>query len=168
MHIQFFINERDYRSAALLAMRKRSNLSSLDYYGPYIVAVVWIAASVFPNLLNGNPEELVDLLLTFGVIPLVMGILMMRRKNFKREFSKLRNLHPLQALDIDGIGFRLVTNDTTVRTDWKLYSKFAEDKECFVLFQAGSILFLPIPKSNLTIPQVDELHSLLGAHLPLA
>src|SRR5450755_1102379 len=89
MHIQFFINERDYRSAALLAMRKRSNLSSLDYYGPYIVAVVWIAASVFPNLLNGNPEELVDLLLTFGVIPLVMGILMMRRKNFKREFSKL-------------------------------------------------------------------------------
>ena len=168
MHIQFFISERDYRSAALLAMRKRSNLSSLDYYGPYIVACVWIAASVIPNPFNGYLNEPVDLLLTLGVIPIFIGILAMRRKNFRREFSKLRNLHPLQALDIDGIGFRLATTDATVRTDWKVYSKFAEDKESFVLFQEGSLLFLPIPKSNLTIPEVDELHTLLEAHLPVA
>ncbi len=168
MHIQFFINERDYQSAALLAMRKRSNISSLDYYGPYIVAVIWIAASVIPNPFNNYLEEPVDLLMTLGVIPLVFGVLWMRRKGTLKEYKKLRNLHPLQAVDIDGIGLRNSTTDAITRTDWSIYSRYAEDKDSFVLFHADSVLFFPVPKSNLTTPQVDELRSLLEAHMPRA
>jgi hypothetical protein len=168
MHIQFFINERDYKSAALLAMRKRSNISSLDYYGPYIVAVIWVAASVIPNPFNDYLQEPVDLFMTLGVIPLVFGVLWLRRKGMLKEYKKLRHFHPLQAVDIDGIGLRNSTTDAITRTDWNIYSRFAEDKDSFVLFHADSVLFFPVPKSNLTGPQVDELRSLLEAHMPRA
>jgi hypothetical protein len=168
MHIQFFINERDYKSAALLAMRKRSNISALDYYGPYIVTVIWIAGSIVPNPFNHYLQEPADLLLTLGVIPIFIGVLGLRRKSMAKEFRKLRSLHPLQAVDIDGIGLRNSTTDAIVRTDWKIYSRFAEDKDSFVLFHADSVLFFPVPKSNLTVPEVEELRALLEAHMPRA
>jgi hypothetical protein len=168
MHIQFFINERDYKAAALLAMRKRSNLSALDYYGPYVVTVIWVAASVIPSPFNNYLEQPVNLLLTLGVIPIFIGVMALRRRTMTREYRKLRNLHPLQAVDIDGIGLRNSTTDAIVRTDWKVYSKYAEDKNSFVLFHAESVLFFPVPKSNLTYPQVDELRNLLEAHMPRA
>jgi hypothetical protein len=168
MHIQFFISERAYRSAALLAMRKRSNLSALDYYGPYLVAVIWIGASVVPNPFNGYLQQPIDVLLTLAVIPIFIGVLALRRKTIQKEFWKLRDLHPLQALDIDRIGLRNSTTDAITRTDWKVYSKFAEDRESFVLFLDGSLLFFPVPKSNLTRFQVDELRNLLEAHMPRA
>lgn len=168
MHIQFFINERDYKSAALLAMRKRSNISALDYYGPYIVAVIWIGASTIPNPFNNYLQDSVDLLLTLGVVPIVIGILALRRRTMQREYKKLRSLHPLQAVDVDAIGLRNSTTDTIVRTDWKVFSKFAEDKASFVLFHEGSVTFFPVPKSNLTSQQIDELRNLLAAHMPKA
>jgi hypothetical protein len=168
MHIQFFINESDYRNAALLAMRKRSNISALDYYGPHIVAVLWIAASVIPNPFNDYLKDPVDMLLTLGVMPIFIGILALRRRTMHREYSKLRSLHPLQAVDVDGIGLRNSTTDAVTRTDWKIFSKFAEDKDSFVLFHEASVLFFPVPKSNLTRPQVDELRSLLEAHISRA
>src|ERR1700722_1666417 len=101
MHIQFFINERDYKSAALLAMRKRSNIYALDYYGPYVVAGIWIGASIIPNPFNNYLQEPADLLLTLGVIPIFIGVLALRRRTMQREYRKLRNLHPLQAVDFD-------------------------------------------------------------------
>jgi len=168
MHIQFFVNERDYKSAALLAMRKRSNISALDYYVPYIVAFIWIGASTIPNPFNNYLQDSVDILLTLGVVPIVVCMLALRRRTMQREYKKLRSLHPLQAVDIDGIGLRNETSDTIVRNDWKVFSKFAEDKYSFVLFQAGSVLFFPIPKSNLTSQQIDELRNLLTAHIAKA
>jgi hypothetical protein len=168
MHIQFFINERDYKAAALLAMRKRSNISALDYYGPYVVAVIWIAASIIPNPFNNYLQDDVDLLLTLGVIPIFIGVLTLRRRMMQREYRKLRNLHPLQAVDFDNNGLRNSTTDAVTRTEWKIYSKFAEDKDSFVLFHTGSVTFFPVPKSNLTTPQVDELRNLLQAHMPKA
>ena len=168
MHIQFFINERDYKAAALLAMRKRSNVSALDYYGPYIVAVIWIAASIIPNPFNNYLQDDVDLLLTLGVVPIFIGVLTLRRRAMQKEYRKLRNLHPLQAVDFDNAGLRNSTTDAIVRTEWKIYSKYAEDKDSFVLFQTGSVLFFPVPKSNLKPAQVDELRALLEAHMPKA
>jgi hypothetical protein len=168
MHIDFLINERDYRSAALLAMKKRSNLSALDYYGPYAVTILWVALSVVPNPANNYLDDPVDLLMTLGALPIMLAYLYMRRSRLDKEYRKLRSLHLLQALDIDTQGFRLVTSEGIVRTKWTTYSKFAEDKESFVLFHRDSVVFFPIPKPHLSVSQVDELHTLLSAYLPVA
>jgi hypothetical protein len=163
MHIEYRINESDYRNAHMLAQRKRSNFSALEYYTPYLFAIVWVGGSVVPGLFV---DEQLDLLLTLGVLPIFMGFLWMRRKRLRREYAKQKNLQLLQQLDLDASGLRLVTSLDTTRSAWSLYSKFAEDKECFILFHKDDHGFIPISKDHLTILQVDELRALLLSRLP--
>jgi len=164
MHIDYLINERDYRAASMLAMRKRSNLTSLEYYGPYIVTCVWITACV----ITGALDDTIDMLLCFGAVPMLIIYLRMRKSHQIKEFKKMRSLHLLQALDIDAQGLRLVTSEGVVRNKWNFFTKFAEDKESFVLFHRETILFSMVPKAHLKLAQQDELRSLLAANLPLA
>jgi hypothetical protein len=164
MHIEFRITEKDYRAATLLAMRKRSTMSSLEYYGPYLFAILWLAVSLIPSYLH--PDEDFDVILTLAVIPIVMGFLAMRRKNIKRDFAKIKNLHLLQLVDLDSNGLRIVTTAGTARSAWKVYNRFSEDQKSFILYVTGSTSILPIPKGELTPVQADELRSLLAARLP--
>jgi hypothetical protein len=164
MHIEYRINERDYRSATMLAMRKRSTMTAVEYYGPYIFAILWIAASLIPAYLH--PDADLDLILTLGIMPIIMGFLVLRRKTIKREYRKLKMFHLLQVLDLDTNGLRLVTSAGTTRSAWKVYERFAEDEKSFILFQEGTMTIMPIPKGELTHAQIDELRTLLAARLP--
>lgn len=163
MHIEYRITEKDYKAAAQLVMRKRTTLSVIDFYGPYLFALVWIMGCVITSY--ATDSEL-DLLLTFGGVPLMFGFLSMRRKRIKREYQKAKAFHLLQTLDLDGNGLRLVTTAGTTRSAWSVYSKFQEDDKSFVLFLQASQAFIPIPKGELTLAQIDELRSLLTARLP--
>jgi YcxB-like protein len=158
VHIKYRISERDYQSAAMLELRKRSTLSTLEYYSPYAFTIVWITASLLASS--------VDMFLTLGVLPILVGFLYLRRSKLQREYTKLRHLHPLQALDLDGTGLRVVTTLGTSRSSWDVYSKYAEDSKSFILYKADGHGFLPIPKDYLTVTQIDELHTLLEARLP--
>lgn len=164
MHIEYRITERDFRAATLLAMRKRSTTSSVEYYGPYIFAIVWVATSLIPAYIH--PDMDLDLLLTLGVLPIIMGFLVLRRKTMKKEFKKAKNFHLLQVLDLDSNGLRLVTTAGTTRSAWKIYERFMEDEKSFILLFKDSMAILPIPKGELTFPQIDELRALLSARLP--
>src|SRR5665213_2605124 len=113
MNIKYRINERDYRSAAMLELRKRSRLSLFEYYSPYIIAIVWIAASMIPDDF--------DAFLTLGIIPIFMAILWMRRGRFGRDYRRKRSYHLLHSLDLDRNGLRLETSDGTIRTAWQNY-----------------------------------------------
>jgi len=158
MNIKYRINEREYRSAAKLELRKRSRWTLLEYYMPYIFAIIWIAASLIPDDF--------DLLLTLGIIPVFMAILWMRRGRFGRDYQRKRNFHLLHSLDLDRNGLRLETTDGTARTTWANYVKFAEDSDNFVLFLKNGHEFFPIPKDHLTPPQRDELEAMLASRLP--
>ena len=164
MHIEYRITERDYRLATMLAMRKRSSMSAVEYYGPYLFAVVWLAVSIIPAYLH--PDQDLDLLLTLGIVPIIMGFIMMRRKRTKEDYKKQKMFHLLQILDLDSNGLRLVTTAGTSRSAWKVYDRFAEDEKSFVLFLAGSTAILPIPKGELTLVQIDELRTMLEARFP--
>lgn len=166
MHIEYRVHERDFLSASKLALRKRSPWSALDYYFPHIFCVLWLAGSVIPSPFNNYGEAEIDLLLTLGVVPIFMGLLVLRRGSMKKEYQKQKALHLHQALDLDATGLRLVTTAGTSRSAWDLYSKFVEDKNSFVLFQKADHGIVPIPKDHLTPPQIDELHNLLTARLP--
>lgn len=163
MHIEYRITERDYRAASLLAMRKRSTMSSIEYYGPYLFAILWVAVSLIPAYFH--PDEDLDLLLTLGIVPIIMGFLVLRRKQVKHEFKKQKAFHLLQVLDLDTNGLRLVTTAGTTRSAWTVYERFAEDEKSFILFLTGSAAIMPIPKGELTVVQIDELRSMLAARL---
>jgi hypothetical protein len=162
MHIEYRITEKDYRAAAQLVMRKRTALSLVDFYGPYLFALVWIAGCVITSYVTNSQ---LDMILTLGVVPLMFGFLSMRRKRIRQEYLKAKAFHLLQTLDLDGNGLRLVTTAGTARSAWTVYSKFQEDEKSFVLFLQGSQAFVPIPKGELTLAQIDELRSLLTARV---
>jgi hypothetical protein len=164
MHIEYRITDKDYRSAAMLAMRKRSSMSAVEYYGPYLFAILWVAVSIIPAYFH--PDADLDLLLTLGIVPIVMGFLVMRRKQIKKEYTKLKMFHLLQVLDLDTNGLRLVTTAGTSRSAWTVYDRFVEDQKSFILFLAGSTAIVPIPKGELTLAQIDELRTMLVARLP--
>jgi hypothetical protein len=166
MHIEYRVNESDYLSASKLALRKRSSWSALDYYFPHIFCVLWLAGSVIPSPFNNYLKEDIDLLLTLGVFPIFMGLLVLRRGSMKKEYKKEKALQLHQALDLDATGLRMVTTAGTSRSAWDIYSKFVEDKDSFVLFQKADHGIVPIPKHHLSPAQVDELHDLLTARLP--
>jgi YcxB-like protein len=164
MHIEYRINEKDYRYASMLAMRKRSTMTAVEYYGPYLFAILWVSASLIPAYLH--PGEDLDLVLTLGIMPIILGFLVMRRKTIKQEYKKMKMFHLLQVLDLDTNGLRLVTTAGTTRSAWKVYERFVEDEKSFILFHEGNTAIMPIPKGELTVTQIDELRTLLAARLP--
>jgi hypothetical protein len=93
---------------------------------------------------------------------------MLRRKQSRVEYKKLRQFHLLQELELDAMGLRLTTTGGISRSAWQVYSKFAEDKNSFILFELGNHKFLPIPKSYMRESEIDELRSMLTARLPAA
>ena len=164
MHIEYRVNESDFVSASMLALRKRSSWSALDYYFPHIFCVLWLGGNVIQSYIY--PDMEVDLLLTLGAFPIFMGLVVLRRRRLKQDYKKMKNLQLHQALDLDSNGLRLTTTAGVARSSWDMYSKFVEDKSSFVLYQKSDHGIVPIPKHHLTEPQIDELHSLLTARLP--
>lgn len=169
MHIEYRVNERDYRSASKLADKKRSNLSALEHFWPYLFAIAWVSIGFLPGGGNLDPSaDTDDLYFELAAIPLVIIFLWGRRLRIKREYEKLRQFRLLYALDLDVNGLRLVTSLGTTRTSWSLYTKYAENNDVFILYEEGKYTFFPIAKQHLTEPQVIELRLLLNAYLPRA
>lgn len=165
MHIEYRVSEGDYRNATTLANKKRSNLSALEHFWPYLFVIVWLSIGFLPASISGSSGEDVDMYFALGVIPIWIIFLYMRKLQFRREYAKLPNLKLLQALDLDSNGLRLVTTAATTRTSWDLYNKFAEDQHAFVLYMDGGHNFLPITKSYMNTLQIDELRTLLKANI---
>jgi len=156
MNIKYRVSERDYKSAAMLDLRKRSTWSLVEFYSPYIIAIVWVCASFIPDDY--------DFFMTVGIIPIFIASLWLRRRRFANDYQRKRNFHLLHSLDLDRNGLRLETTDGSVRTTWQNYLKFAEDSNNFVLLQKNG--FFPIPKDHLTPEQAEELGAMLQSRLP--
>jgi hypothetical protein len=163
MHIEYRVNEGDFVGASMLALRKRSNWSALDYYFPHIFCVLWLGGNVIESFIH--PDAEIDLLLTLGVFPIFMGLVVLRRRRLKQDYKKMKNLQLHQELDLDSNGLRLITTDGVARSGWEMYTKFVEDKASFILYHRLDNGILIIPKQHLTEGQSDELRNLLKARL---
>ena len=165
MHIEYRVSEGDFVTASMLALRKRSSWSALDYYFPHIFCVLWLAGSVIPSPFNHYGQDEVDLLLTLGVFPIFMGLVVLRRRRLKQDYKKMKNLQLHQELDLDSNGLRLITSNGVARSSWDMYSKYVEDKASFIMYQKLDHGLFIIPKHHLTDGQSDELRNLLKARL---
>jgi hypothetical protein len=165
MHVEYRVSEREYASAMTLAQRKRSNMSALEHFWPYLFAIVWVSIGWLPTSITGTGGGGTDdLYFELGVLPILMVFLYMRRRMQKREYKKLSHYRLLHQLDLDANGLRLATTVGVTRTAWSVYDKFAENDNVFILYQAGNQGIVPIPKAHMTSLQIDELRSLLKAY----
>ena len=166
MHIEYRVNQRDYVSAAMLALKKRSNWSLLEYYLPHAFAMLWIGIAISSgrvDLSNSN-----DLVFTLGVLPVMLGFLLLRRTRVQRDYMRVRQYQLLHELDLDANGLRLATSAGVFRMSWDLYSRWAESKSVFILFQNNEHDFFPIAKEHLRDAQNTELRTLLATRLAKA
>src|SRR5664280_1154120 len=151
MHVEYRVSEREYASAMTLAQRKRSNLSALEHFWPYIFAIVWIGISWLPASMTGTGGGGTDdLYFELGVLPILVVFLWMRRRMQKREYLKQSQYRLLHQLDLDANGLRLATSNGVERTAWSVYDKSAENEDVFILYQTGNQGILPIPKAYMT------------------
>jgi hypothetical protein len=84
----------------------------------------------------------------------------------KAKFRKMTQLHGKYLVDLDETGIHYIAPSGESRMEWKVWGSFAEGTSSFVLVQRGSTMFMPIPKRELSTSQIDELRTLLAAHLP--
>src|ERR1035437_10940189 len=90
MHVEYRVSEREYAAAMTLAQRKRSNMSALEYFWPYLFAIVWVSIGWLPTSITGTGGGGTDdLYFELGVLPILMVFLYMRRRMQKREYKKL-------------------------------------------------------------------------------
>ena len=165
MHLEFRISENDYRSAAELAMRRRSNMGALEYFLPYIFSIVWLAAALITGAADNGFADSTDLIFVFGALPVLIGLIWRRRKAMILEYRRLSVYHPLQVLNLDSTSITRGHGKEAIQTPWSFYTKFAENKRVFILYQENSHYFLPIVKSHFTNLQIDELRALLMARI---
>jgi hypothetical protein len=166
MHIEYQITEDDFASAGRLAVQTKSKFAAIQRYvlvglGALLVAVGVIGA-IAEHTLSGFWPTLIwgSILLAIAVLYSFYGY------QFRRIYRKAPLLRERRTLDIDdhNIQFRTATSES--RVPWDVYIKFAENKDTFILFQQGNQIFVPIPKRELSPPQIDDLRTLLAAHLP--
>ena len=163
MQIQYSINENDFVSAGKLAMRSRSRFAIYRQYLVPSFGALIIAASVPGAIMSGNFVGLWISLVwgsVFACVPLLSGY------QLRRAYRKTPLLHDRRTLEIDGTTLHFTSASSESRTTWTPYIKFAENSETFIAFQQGNQIFIPIPKRELTEPQITEMRSLFETYLP--
>jgi hypothetical protein len=166
MHIEYQITEDDFVSAGQLAVQTKSKSAAtqryflvgfgvlLSMYGVFTAIAKHTLSALWPGLIWGS------ILLGIGALYGFYGY------HFRRMYRKVPLLRARRNLDIDDHNIQFKTATSESRTPWDVYIKFAENKDTFILFQQGNQIFIPIPKRELSTSQIDELRTLLAAHLP--
>jgi YcxB-like protein len=167
MHIEYQITEDDFASAGRLAVQVKSKFAAGQRY---ILAVLGAFLIVFGAIAAVSQHALSALWPAFlwGSILLCIAVLYgFYGYQFRRVYRKAPLLRERRTLDVDDSTLQFKTATSEGRTTWDAYIKFAENKDTFILFQQGNQIFVPIPKRELSPPQIDELRTLFTAHLPL-
>ncbi len=160
------LTEVDFVQASLLGMRKRSRLRRvLQLIFPLFALLLLFFAWSFTLLGQSWSSQwpLLSLAALLVALPQLLYPLL-----FRRMFRRTSLLSEPRTFSFDETGVRISGSAYDSKTTWQVFSKFAEDKHAFVLFQQGNYVFLPISKRTLSEQQVTDLRDLLGKHLPAA
>ena len=167
LQIVYQVSQEDFESASWLALRKGPLPKALQFYFRIGFLGLWVSMSVLPVLAKPTIHNLLDSLMfsSFG-FAILLGQLFFTRLGFRREFRRSAASQQPTQLGIDDSGLHLVTAESDSRSSWRLYLKFAENRSTFIVYQMGNLVFIPIPKRELTATQIDGVRSILSSHLP--
>ena len=147
MRIEFRISEDDYVSAADLAVSTRTPFSNVRLNVLTGIGAVCIVAAIIP-VITIHSVLLGSILFFYGL--LLLSVPLIRRARFRRQYRTNPLFHDGRTLDVDGGQLRWKTESSEGASNWSVYSKFAENKKTFILFQQGNRIFIPISKRELS------------------
>jgi YcxB-like protein len=164
MHIEYQVSQKDYVSAAILAIRKGRIFTKLRFYYFCVFTTLWLTTALTAARSGGHWNVAV-VLTGLTVIPFMAVILWISRIKFGHEFRRNAALHGVHQLDATESGMRIAHSESETRSTWKMYSKFAENSRVFIVFDQVRKSFITIPKSAMSTEQITELRSLFKASL---
>lgn len=166
MHIEYQISEADYVRASWIALRKRSIAGAIRFYYVLVFVILFAFMGTLPLFAVKSVHDFVSWIFPdlFG-IALLAYLIFIQWFKFHREYRKSTQLHFQTSLDVEETGVHFTTAISDSRSNWQLYAKFIECKSAFLLIPRGNQGFVPIPKRELTSPQIDELRRLFSTHL---
>jgi len=161
MHIEYQFTPKELYQAVSLSQRKRFSRYALYLFpavGLYFIFGGLRTAFAYDDF-SGVPSLGISgcLLLLFPLLPNLLWRLQIRKNPL---------LKGIWTIDINEDSIHVAAPNADTRYAWSAYSSFAEDKHTFLLRQQGTALFVPIPKRELSASQINELRTILQAHLP--
>jgi hypothetical protein len=166
MHIEYQITEDDFASAGRLAVQTKSKFAAIQRYVLVMLGALLIAVGVLAAIAENSLSGLWPTLIWGSILLGIAALYGFYGYQFRRIYRKAPLLRERRTLDIDDHNIQFRTESSEGRSTWDAYIKFAENKDTFILFQQGNQIFVPIPQRDLSPPQVDDLRTLLEAHLP--
>lgn len=167
MQITYTCNEDDFVRAGALALRKRSKTSRLlPYYGGALLLVMvggTFPAWSKPDFLSAKQLPGVLFGLLFATFLTIQPLLL--RRGFRKQFRSSPKLAETQTLTLDDAGLHFSSASVNSAVAWSVYTKFVEDKSNFLIMQQGNLIFVPIPKRELSPQRVEEVRSLLRVYI---
>ena len=67
---------------------------------------------------------------------------------FRRAYRKVPLLAEERIFEFDEAGMHISGSVYNSRTEWGLFTKFAENKDVFIIYQQGDQIFFPCPKRH--------------------
>jgi YcxB-like protein len=163
MHIEYQISEDDFIAARQFSTHSRTLWKKFRLW---LIRAVGLVFVVVGGLLLTQPSNKAINILVLGYGIFLCFFSLFTKFQSKTKFRRMTQLHGRYLVDLDVTGIHYISPSGETRMEWKVFGSFAEDASSFVLVQRGSTIFMPIPKRELSPPQIIELRTLLQAHLP--
>jgi len=162
LKIDYEITEPDFLDAQRLAMKELGLLvRAMRWYLPILGSfmLIWLLVNVRHMNLD------LRLLLGMGLALFFIANPWLTRRKQKKMYSSASAMHGKLSAEFDDQGARFSGPNHNGSAGWQNYQKFTEDSRMFLLWQPTKVFNL-IPKRYLSSQQVEELRTVLSAHLP--
>jgi hypothetical protein len=167
VQIVYRVTQEDFESASWLALHKGPILRALQFYFRIGFIGLWVGVCLIPVFASPTLRNLLEACVFSGFgLALFFWQLFFTRLRFRRAYRRSATLHRHTQLGIDDSGLHVVTPESDSRSTWRAYLKYSENRSVFIIYHVGNVIFVMIPKRELTVTQIDDVRSILAAHLP--
>jgi hypothetical protein len=162
MHIYYEVTKSDFVSASKLAANAICRGGRYLTFIYPLIGLLWIFIVVIQADSTGTVITTWTLVLPAFFFFFVPALISYQRARLYRKLPLLQGRH---SLDISDENLYFLSPKSEATLSWDNYDQAVENKHSFVLILQGSSQFQIIPKRELSVLQIDELRTILQAHL---
>jgi hypothetical protein len=169
MLISYSITEKDFVDAGMLMQRKRGRAGQiLQWLGGFTLFAI-----VFNFIFNPTSraallhvDSIPKVFMGMGLPVILVCLPLLTKRTLRRQFRRNPTLAETRTLEADASGLRFKAQSSSSDMAWTTYAAFAEDDRTFLLVHPGNLLFVPIPKTQMSSSEIKELQTVFQVHLP--
>jgi YcxB-like protein len=169
MNITYQASEQDFVRAGMLMLRRKSRFTAFSpwvggVWLAFLISFIFLDPGARANINNSADWGKVGFGLSIPILLLLMPLL--TRAGLRKQYRNSPAMQETRTIQADFSGFHLRSQSNSSDIAWSTFIAFAEDEHSFLLIQQGNLIFVPIPKRQLSEEQVEEVRSVFETYLP--